>query len=173
MTPDRFFSEYSHFPRTLHTHLQLRLALTRITKRRSLRNLEKQCSSGNQGASSRSSSDSIYSYEGFKTADQIRAIIFPWFVDQQLCFLFQSLGDSFIAFHICVIIPSLCCFLPPVWQSTGFACSLTVLLSAHSTNTQHSSHGAARALLLHCRLLHLILLMNETNRCTAVGHRTA
>jgi len=87
-----FSPNTSIFPPMLHTHLHLRLAITRRTNGRSLGNFQKECSSGNQGASSKSSSDAIYSYEGIKTADQSRAIISPWFVYQQLCFSSRPLG---------------------------------------------------------------------------------
>ena len=71
-------------------------------------NFQKQDSSGNQGASSKSSSDAIYSYDGSKTPEQNRAIVFPWVFDQKFCFVSSPMGTHSVPFTYALL------FLPIV-----------------------------------------------------------
>jgi hypothetical protein len=83
---------------------------------------------------------------GFKDSRPEHSNNFPQVCRPATLLFVQPLGDSFSAVHICVIIPSFCCFPPLACQSTGLACNLTELLSAHQTNVQYNFHCAAGSL---------------------------
>ena len=146
MTPGQVFLRILQFYTNAHTHLHPPPFPCQKDKGASPGKLSKALlfRKSRGGGSSKSSSDAIYSYEGLKTADQNRAIVFLWFVDQELCFFSSPMGTLSVLFTFRYY-SFLFCFLPPVWQPTGLACNLTTLLSAQ--HRPGSSNGKVTELL--------------------------